>query len=108
MSPRTKWVACDGFCGRMWRGQIAVRLSLCLSIFTAIDTARRSHGTGRLRARRRIGHQGEQNGQSVLLVATETACCRIRTRLFVGVLRSLVTTIFRAKLRLPTISYATW
>jgi len=33
------------------------------------DTARRSDGTGRLRAHRKIGYLGEQNGQSVLPVA---------------------------------------
>jgi hypothetical protein len=58
----TKRVSCDVFCGR-----IAVRLFLC--IFTPFDTTRRSDGTGRLRARRRLGYWGEQNGQSVLRVA---------------------------------------
>jgi hypothetical protein len=58
----TKRVSCDVFCSR-----IAVRLFLC--IFTPFDTTRRSDGIGRLRARRRLGYSGEQNGQSVLRVA---------------------------------------
>jgi hypothetical protein len=56
----------------LWRtshGQIAARLFLCFCIFTPFDTARSSDGTGRLRARRRIGYLGEQNGQTVLPVA---------------------------------------
>jgi hypothetical protein len=56
------------------RGKIAVRRFLCFCIFTPFDTARRSDGTGRLHARRRIGYSGEQNGQSVLPVA---AGCRL-------------------------------
>src|SRR5215467_7928863 len=50
--PRT--ISCDVFCVD-GHGQIAVRLFLCFCIFTPFDTARRSDGTGRLRARRRIG-----------------------------------------------------
>jgi len=39
-----------------FRGEIAVRLFLRFRTFTPFDTARRSDGTGRWRARRRIGY----------------------------------------------------
>jgi hypothetical protein len=41
----------------------------CFCVCTPFDVTCRSGGKGRFRARRRIGHSGEQIGQSVLPVA---------------------------------------
>ena len=48
-----KRVSNDVLCGRTSHGQIAVRLFLCFCFFTPFDTAHRSDGPGRLRARSR-------------------------------------------------------
>ena len=62
------------------RGRTAITVRLFLFLYLhPFDTARGSDGLGRLRARRRIGYSGEQNGQSVLpLAAQGTVCCRTR------------------------------
>ena len=77
--PRTNRVSCDVFCVG-GHGRIAVRLF----IFTPFDTARRPDGTGRLRARRRMGQWSEQNGQPGLLVAAGYHSLRNQNRIVRG------------------------
>jgi hypothetical protein len=82
MSVETKTGLVRRFFSRTSYGQIAVRLFLCFCIFAPFDTTRRSDGTGRLFARRRIGYWGEQNGQSVERGGSRAVFCRTRIGLF--------------------------
>jgi hypothetical protein len=70
------------------------------------DTAHRPIGTGRLRARRRFGYRGDQNGQSVLPVASCAVFCRTRIGLFRGfdtLSRPTICTLNRDYLRFRTL-----